>query len=291
MLDTWRVPGEEKRPLRFRGFNIGPGKREQIQVEAFRDPEPARAIVAGTFKLYGRYPLLFLALALGVVMPYDLLILIATGSGPLAKNSELGINYLFAAFLISPLISALHIHAVAEVRAGRTPRLRNIAARGLQVLPTAAATAIMATLGILVGFVLLIVPGIILAFRWYVAVQTAAIEREGWLPALRRSRQLTVGAYGHLFGFGLLVGIISEVPLAIGRAGVTGHDTVAAAFIGGVVLHAFALAFTALATALLYFDLASRRESALSQGRLSNPGFAAAEAIQSSDRLQSGDGG
>jgi hypothetical protein len=277
VLDTWRVPGEEKRLLRFRGFNTGPGKREQMQAEAFRDPEPARAIIAGTFKLYGGYPLLFLVLALGVVVPYDLLVLLATGSGPLAKSSGLGVNYLFAVFLVSPLISALHIHAVAEVRAGRTPSLRNIAARGLRVLPTAAATTIMTTLGITVGFVMLIVPGIILTFRWFVAVQAAAIEHEGWLPALRRSRQLTVGVYGHLFAFAILIGIIGEVPLAIGRAGVTGRDTLAAAFIGGVMLHAFALAFTALATALLYFDLASRRESALPQGGLGDPDFATAE--------------
>src|ERR1700722_1686913 len=273
-LDTCGLSGEEKRPLRFRGF----GGRQQIQLEALRGPESALAIVAETFKLYRRYPLLFLALALGVIVPYDLLILIATGSGPLAKSGALGVNYLLAAFLVSPLISALHIHAVAEVRAGRTPRLRNIAARGMRVLPTVAATAIMTTLGILAGFVILIVPGIILAFRWYVAVQTAAIEHEGWLPALRRSRQLTVGVYGHLFGFGILIGIISEVPLVIGGAGVTGHDTLAVAFIGGVVLHAFALAFTALATALLYFDLVSRRESALPQGGLGSSGAAAAEA-------------
>jgi len=271
------VPGKEKRPQRFRGFNINPSKREQIQVEALRDPEPARAIVAGTFKLYSRYPLLFLVLALGVIAPYDVLVLIATGFGPLAKNSGSGVNDLFAVFLVSPLISALHIHAVAEVRAGHTPRLRNIVARGLRVLPTAAATEIMTTLGILVGFVMLIVPGILLTFRWYVAVQAAAIEQEGWLPALRRSRQLTVGVYGHLFAFAILIGIIGEVPLVIGRAGVTGHDTLAAAFIGGIVLHAFAVAFAALATALLYFDLASRRESALPQGGLGTPDFAVAE--------------
>jgi hypothetical protein len=173
----------------------------------------------------------------------------------------LGVNYLLALFLVSPLISALHIHAVAEVRADRIPRLRSIAARGLRVLPTAAATAIMTTLGILLGFVMLIIPGIVLAFRWYVAVQAAAIEHEGWLPAIRRSRELTVGVYGHLFGFGILIGIISGVPLVIARAGVTGHDTLAMAFIGGVLLHAFSLAFAALATALLYFDLASRRDS------------------------------
>jgi hypothetical protein len=171
----------------FEVSTSAPENASRCRQRALRDPEPARAIVAGTFNLYARYPLLFLALALGVVMRYDLLVLIATGFGPLAKNRELGVNYLFAAFLVSPLISALHIHAVAEVHAGRTPQLRNIAARGLRVLPTAAATAIMATLGILAGFVLLIVPWIILAFRWYVAVQTAAIGHEGWLPALRQT--------------------------------------------------------------------------------------------------------
>jgi hypothetical protein len=82
---------------------------------------------------------------------------------------------------------------------------------------------------------------------------------------MRRSRELTVGAYWHLFGFGILIGIIGEIPLVIAKAGATGHDTLAAAFVGGVLLHAFALAFTALATALLYFDLASRHSSASAQ--------------------------
>ncbi len=259
--DTKRVVGKEKRPLRFRGFKVDSGERQQLHVEALREPELARAIVGKTFQLYRRYPLLFLVLALGVIAPYDLLVLIATGSGPLAKSNGFGVNYLLAVFLVSPLISALHIHAVAEAQAGRAPRLSNIAARGLRVLPSAAATAIMTTLGIAVGLVLLIVPGVILAFRWYVAVQAAAIEHEGWFPAMRRSRELTAGVYGHLFAFGILIAIIGQVPLVIARAGVTGHDTLAAAFIGGVLLHAFAAAFTALATALLYFDLASRHRS------------------------------
>ena len=73
----------------------------------------------------------------------------------------------------------------------------------------------------------LIVPGIILAFRWYVAVQAAAIEHEGWLPAIRRSRTLTAGVYGHLFAFGILIGIIAGVPQLIGRAAVTGHEKLA----------------------------------------------------------------
>jgi hypothetical protein len=229
------------------------------QGDVQRDPQPLRAILVDAFQLYGRYPLLFLVLALGVVGPYDVIILIATGRGPLMTSGGLGLDYFLAAFLISPLVSALHIHAVAEVRAGRKPALKAIAARGLRVLPTAVATAVMSTLGIAVGFVLLIVPGVILSFRWYVAVQAAAIEGEGWTDALARSRVLTRGVYLHLFGFGFLMAIVTAGPTTIARAAITGHDTLAPAFVGGVLLHAFALAFAALATALLYFDLASRR--------------------------------
>lgn len=255
------VPDKEKRPLRFRGFNVRSAEGPRLQPVVLRAPEQARAIVAKTFGLYRRYALLFLILALCVTGPYDLLLLILTGSGPLAKNSDFALTYPLTAFLVAPLISALHIHAVAEIQAGRTPRLRSIAARGLRVLPTAAATAIMTTLGILLGFVMLIIPGILLTFRWYVAVQAAAIEHDGWLAAIRRSRELTVGIYGHLFGFSILIGIIGSVPLFVGKAAATGHDTLAIAFIGGVLLDAFALAFAALATALLYFDLASRHET------------------------------
>lgn len=255
------MSSKRKRLLRFRGFKVGSSERQRLPVGALRAPERASSIVAKTFELYRRYALLFLVLALGVTVPYDLLVLILTGAGPLAKGSGFGANYFVAAFLVSPLISALHIHAVAEVYAGRIPRLRSIAARGLRVLPTATATAIMTSLGIFLGFLMLIIPGILLTFRWYVAVQAAAIEHEGWLPAMRRSRELTRGAYGHLFGFGILIWIISGLPLLIARAGVTGHDTLATAFTGGVLLHAFALAFAALATALLYFDLASRNDS------------------------------
>jgi hypothetical protein len=227
--------------------------------EGWREPKLARSLLTATFQLYRRYPLLFVTLALGVIGPYDLIILLATGTGPIGKGG-IGLSYPITAFLVSPLVSALHIHAVAEVRAGRTPRLSEIARRGLLVLPTAAATAIMMTLGVLLGFLLLIVPGILLGFRWYVAVQAAAIEHEGWLPALSRSRVLTQNVYGHIFAFALLIGLVAEVPLVIANSAVTGHDTLAGPFIAGVVVHTFAVAFTALATALLYFDLADRQD-------------------------------
>lgn len=114
--------------------------------------------------------------------------------------------------LIGPLISALHVHAVAEVREGREPRLAAVARQGLLMLPVVVAASIVSGLGIGLGLVALVVPGVILMLRWFVVAQTAAIEHEGWLPALRRSAQLTDGHYGHIFVFLIYIGLIVSVP-------------------------------------------------------------------------------
>jgi hypothetical protein len=141
---------------------------------------------------------------------------------------------------------------------GREPRLVPIARQGLRVLPVVAAATIISWLGIALGFLLLIVPGVILLLRWYVVAQAAAIEHEGWLPALRRSRQLTAGNYGHIFVFGIYVGLITTMPtLLVGFA--FGHETTTvASFLVGVLLQIVTWSFGALAAGLLYFDLRAR---------------------------------
>lgn len=225
-------------------------------------PRSARRLLRAAFELYRRYPLLFLVLAAGVILPYEAIVLTATGAGPFAHGSlGFGISNLLLLIelaLIGPLISALHVHAVSEVSAGRKPRLASVARRGLRVLPVVAATAVIAWLGILLGFLAFVVPGIILSLRWYVAAQAAAIEHEGWLPALRRSRQLTAGNYRHLIVFAIYVTLITSVPtLLVGFA--FGHETTTvASFLVGVALQVVTWSVGALAAALMYFDLRAR---------------------------------
>jgi hypothetical protein len=227
-------------------------------------PRSARQLLAATFALYRRYPLLFLVLAAAVVVPYQLIVLAFTGAGPLAQGSlSFGVGSLLTLIelaLVSPLISALHVHAVAEVRAGRDPRLASVAREGLRVLPVVAVASIVAALGIGVGLILLIVPGVILLFRWSVVAQAAAIEHEGWQPALGRSQLLTEGHYKHVFALLAYVWVIVFVPtFLIGRG--FGHDsTDMASFLVGTTVRVFTNSFSALGVALLYFDLRVRSE-------------------------------
>jgi hypothetical protein len=223
-----------------------------------------RRLLLAAFDLYRRYPLLFFVLAAGVIVPYDLTVLAATGTGSFSRGSVGVATSLLLTLLdwalIGGLISALHVHAVAEVGRGRDPRIGSVAIRGFRVLPVVAAATIISGLGIALGFVALIVPGIILSLRWVVVAQAAAIEHEGWLPALRRSRELSADHYGHIFAFFVCVTVIVAVPSLLGGA-VFGHqDTSAVSLLVGLVVHIFTASFGALASALLFYDLLARRQ-------------------------------
>jgi len=230
-----------------------------------RAPRSAPRLIGETFQLYWRYPLLFLILAAGVVIPYRLIVLAATGTGPLNQGDlAAGTSMLLTLIdwvVVGPLVSALHVHAVAEVEEGRTPRLAPVARRGLAVLPLVASAAIMSGLAFFGGFLLFVLPGVYLYFRLVVTAQAAAIEREAWMPALRRSWSLTEGSLLHVFFFAVCTGLITIVPgLLIDRA--LPDETTVGPFLAGVAVQVLVISFTALATALLYFDLRARRKIA-----------------------------
>jgi hypothetical protein len=224
-----------------------------------------REIVAAMLVLYRRFPLLFTILAMAVVAPYDLAFLGVTGYGPLARIAHnLGVSWLntfVGDFLVIALISALHVHAVVAIGDGRRPRLKAVALRGIQVLPVVAATEVITYVGTLLGFIFLIVPGILLGLRWAVSAQAAALERHGPSAAIDSSRQLTAGHYWHIFGLMLLFAVLA-VGVDLGaRAIASGDASGAASVCGGVAVQTIVASFSALSLALLYFDLQAQAQT------------------------------
>ncbi len=237
-----------------------------------------RGILAATARLYYRYPLLFMTLAVAVVAPYELAVLAITGYGPLRsghENAEITLLLLLLrSSLITPLISALHMHAVVVIGEGQRPRLGAVARRGLQVLPIVAAAEIMASIGIALGFIAFIIPGIVLALRWAVVAQAAALEGEGWLGALRSSRRLTATHYEQVFGLLFLTGILTSVVLLGARAIPLGSTSGPASVATGIAIETLIASFAALTLALLYFALrawpAASRQSKREHSQLSD---------------------
>lgn len=224
-------------------------------------PRTALDVVGTALALYGRSPVLFAVLALVVVAPYELVVLAVTHAPPLGQGSVSAgtgvVLQLLDFALIGPLVSALYVHGVVMLGRGERPTLVEVASRGLRVLPVVAAAQIVAGIGIGLGLLLLIVPGVILAIRWAVVAQAAAIERTDWLGALRRSGELARGSYLHVFGVILTVGIVGVLLTEVGES-IVGTSAKAPQVVVGIAVATITRSFGALVTAVLFFDLVAR---------------------------------
>jgi len=111
-----------------------------------------------------------------------------------------------------------------------------------------------------IGFLALLIPGILLAIRFSVVAQAAAVERPGVRAALRRSWQLTRTHGWHVLSLYLIIGTLF-LGVAFGALALTtGTGARPGEVATGIVIDTIIFSFGALATALLYFDLVSRQE-------------------------------
>jgi hypothetical protein len=226
-------------------------------------PRSVAEIIGEALDIYQGHPLLFLILALGVIAPYELAVLAVTGVGPLVSSAHqnVGVTYLLLLLdtaMVGPLVSALHVHAVLDIGRGGRPRFQAVVLRALRVLPVVVAAVIVSTAGIFLGLLALIVPGVLLALRWAVVAQVAALENEGWIPSLERSRELTREHYGHIFGLLLIITLLNAGILFGVRAIPLGNTSGVASVAAGIAARTITASFSALTFALLYFDLRAR---------------------------------
>jgi uncharacterized membrane protein YqhA len=233
---------------------------ESFKVD-LRRPRSVGEIIAGAVRCWLAYPLLFGALTLAVVVPYALIVRFVEQSN-LVGGSSHGtlaalVLLLIDVLLVGPLVSALHIHALVRIGDQQVPHLREVLLRGIRVVPVVAAAQVVAGLLTAVGFVLFIVPGLFLLAVWAVVAQVAAIENTNWPGALRRSADLTRGARWHALAVVVSVGLINGVIETVGAAAV-GTGLSVPALIAGVVVRTITLSFSALTSAMLYYDLHAR---------------------------------
>ncbi len=225
-------------------------------------PRSATELIDATFALYRRYPWLFLVLAAVVIVPYEVLDAIpALGLVHGVANGLIGFALGIADIaLVLPLISALHVYAVDDVRQGRQPDIGSVARRGMATLAVVSPAVLLSWLGIMAGLIAVIVPGVLLYLRWSVVAQTASLEAKDWRQALARSRVLTYGRYRHIFALLLLVAVITWSPSLVIHI-IFGLKTTVASFLIDAVISIPVTSFTALATAMLYFDLTAREKA------------------------------
>jgi len=104
-----------------------------------------------------------------------------------------------------------------------------------------------------IGFLLLIVPGVILTLMWIVSAPALVVEDKGVLDSMSRSADLTRDNRMRILGVGIL---ILAIFLVIGiLIGILGAITPVLGIIGGIVLMVIAYPWLSIVEAVLYFRL------------------------------------
>jgi uncharacterized membrane protein len=126
-----------------------------------------------------------------------------------------GVLWLTCKALVAPaLIYAL----VVRINTGRTPGLSESYRWGLGRMIPVILCGICLWIAVAAGFLLLIIPGIILSTAFTVAYPMAVLEGGGPIEILKRSYELTYGHKVNIFFAGLLLGIIfavMSIPVAL----------------------------------------------------------------------------
>jgi hypothetical protein len=163
------------------------------------------------------------------------------------------------AVLISAVLQAAILRAAAQATIGDPVDVEASYRYGLKRLWSVILVSILVGLVVAVGFILLVIPGIIFLVFLSVAIPVLIVEGRRGTEAMGRSWNLVKGNFWHAFGVivvaALIVGIIS------GIIGAIGGDNWAVRWIFTAIAQILTVPFASLVSVLLYLDLRARSES------------------------------
>lgn len=226
-------------------------------------------ILDGAFSIYRGNVVALLGSVAVVVVPISLLEIVL---GPLGFVVGVLVG------VVTPAIGAL---VVGDVATGRVPSIGGVWRRLLPLVMPLILTSLLVILAEVFGLILLVIPGV-LCYVWFsLSAQVLAIENRRYGGAMARSRQLVKGSWWRVFGILIVISLVTGfgsfivsgvIQSLLGIAGV-GHglslipkagqqpdyssvSLVLSSAVGSVLV----APVTAVAIALLYFDLRLRKE-------------------------------
>jgi hypothetical protein len=150
------------------------------------------------------------------------------------------------------------VEAIADVRDGRADfTIAETFSRARPYIWRLLGAGLLAALGIVIGLILLIIPGLILLTWWSLIIPVIVLERVAAMDSFARSRELVRGHGWSVFG----VIIITAILVAIASGAVRSIFDVflpaaAAYYLGSVIGNSLFVPFSAIAWTLMYYKLA-----------------------------------
>jgi hypothetical protein len=216
-------------------------------------------VLGGGWDLYKRFWRHLIPIALVIYVAISLiavaLALIAGWLGAIlaAFVSVAGVFWLQAAL----------VEAVSDVRDGRADlSIGETLGRTWPRVPTVAAAGILAAIAIVIGLILLIVPGLFLLTIWVLIVPAIVLEGRGVFESFGRSRELVRGYGWTVFGVILMTFLLLlVVSFFIGLILSPLNDSLQR-FVSDVVSNTLLAPFVAATWTLMYFQLRDIKQPA-----------------------------
>jgi len=172
-------------------------------------------IIDQSLKIYRRSfsPMVMIALLANVV-PVALGVFVVMSGGIEANPILWGVNVLFS-LVMGALATAATVFLVSERYLGREIGAGEAIMRAIKFIGPLIVLSLGVGLSIGIGFVLLVIPGIIIMCGLLVSTQAMVLEDLSAGAAMSRSWDLTKGFRGKLFGLVFLVAVLIMLPSVV----------------------------------------------------------------------------
>jgi hypothetical protein len=187
-------------------------------------------------------------------------LLSALASAAVGDSVAAGIFWSLVAAVIGVVgyfwVQAALVETVRDVRDGRADRTIGETFKAVQPrLPAAIAAGIVAAIGIGIGFLLLIVPGLYLLTIWSMLIPVIVIEERRAGEAFTRSRDVVRGHGWQVFGLVIVTFLLVAIASGLIRLVFAPLPDFLDIWLGSLVAHSVTVPFAAAALTTAYFRL------------------------------------
>jgi hypothetical protein len=220
------------------------------------------SVLEQSLGLYQRFFWRFALTTAVVMVVLDLISAIAATTGSASGALLWGLLSVVLSLVGTFWVQGALTFAVDDVRDGRIDTtIGELYSRTQPFLGALVVAGVLAALGIGIGLVLLIVPGLYLLARWALIVPAIVLEKRPAGEAFTRSTELTAGHRWAVLGVAVVTLVATVVIGGICRA-ILGAILPAffGAWLGSLVANCVTTPFVALAFTVMYFQLARPAE-------------------------------
>jgi hypothetical protein len=215
-------------------------------------------VLGEAWNLYTKFLGRFFMTALIVFVVLDLLSALAAEAA--GDSVAAGIFWSLVAVVIGVVgyfwVQAALVETVRDVRDGTADRTIGETFKAVQPrLPAAIAAGILAAIGIGIGFLLLIVPGLYLLTIWSMLIPVIVIEERRAGEAFTRSHDVVRGHGWQVFGLVIVTFLLIGIASAVIRLIFAPLPEFLEVWLGSLVAHSLTVPFAAAALTTAYFRL------------------------------------